>query len=228
MCIRDSARLRDVELREGELGGDLGVGGGEGQFARVAFFGGDEFDAGELHARRAGGDSAGDEVDGGEEGRTIASDRQGGLRRTPTARAKTAYNTDLKNNRSSRTADGAAHPDMQLNVMSHRMVAFLAQDPALEPLAGDQLYLDLDLSEGNLPAGSQLAFGDPDAPGAVIEVTEQPHTGCAKFVARFGPDAMRFVNGRVGRPRRLRGLNARVVLAGQIHTGDLVTVRRLS
>mgnify|MGYP003380442013 CR=1 FL=1 len=129
---------------------------------------------------------------------------------------------------STRSADGRAHPDMQLNVMSHRMVAFLAQDPALEPLAGDQLYLDLDLSEGNLPAGSQLAFGDPDAPGAVIEVTEQPHTGCAKFVARFGPDAMRFVNGRVGRPRRLRGLNARVVLAGQIHTGDLVTVRRPS
>ncbi|MFZ1374311.1 MAG: hypothetical protein WBB91_02025 [Nostocoides sp.] len=129
---------------------------------------------------------------------------------------------------STRSADGRAHPDMQLNVMSHRMVAFLAQDPALEPLAGDQLYLDLDLSEGNLPAGSQLAFGDPDAPGAVIEVTEQPHTGCAKFVARFGPDAMRFVNGRVGRPRRLRGLNARVVLAGQVHTGDLVTVRRPS
>jgi len=127
---------------------------------------------------------------------------------------------------SSRSTDGGPHPDMQLNVMSHRMVAFLAGDPALEPLAGDQLYLDLDLSHDNLPAGTRLLFGDPDAPGAVIEVTEQPHAGCKKFVARFGAEAMRFVNGKVGRPLRLRGLNARVVLAGPIHTGDVVTVRR--
>lgn len=127
---------------------------------------------------------------------------------------------------SSRTPDGSAHPDMQLNVMSHRMVAFLAGDPALEPLAGDQLYLDLDLSHDNLPAGTRLLFGDPEAPGAVIEVTEQPHTGCKKFVARFGEEAMRFVNGRTGRPLRLRGLNARVLLAGEVRSGDLVTVHR--
>ena len=129
---------------------------------------------------------------------------------------------------SSRTSDGSAHPEMQLNVMSHPMVEFLAQDPAREPLAGDQLYLDLDLSHDNLPAGSVLRFGDPSQPAAVIEVTEQPHTGCAKFVERFGADAMRFVNGRVGRPRRLRGLNAKVVVPGQVTTGDVVTVVRPS
>ncbi|MFZ2504294.1 MAG: GNAT family N-acetyltransferase, partial [Nocardioides sp.] len=115
---------------------------------------------------------------------------------------------------SSRTSDGSAHPDMQLNVMSHPMVQFLAQDPAREPLAGDQLYLDLDLSHENLPAGTRLVFERADAgagtaaeTAAVIEITAQPHTGCAKFIARFGREAMSFVNGPHGRPRRLRGLN---------------------
>ncbi len=118
---------------------------------------------------------------------------------------------------SRRTADGSAHPDMQLNVMSSRMAGFLAVDPDRVPLAGDQLYVDLDLSEANLPAWTRLAVGD-----AVIEVTDQPHTGCAKFIDRFGEPAMRFVNGRVGRPLRLRGLNARVVVAGPVRPGDPV------
>ena len=127
---------------------------------------------------------------------------------------------------SSRTADGGPHPDMQLNVMSAAMVAFLAGDPARRALAGDQLYLDLDLSHDNLPVGSRLTIGDPAVRGAVIEVTEPPHTGCAKFVERFGAEAMRFVNGRVGRPLRLRGLNARVVVPGRVRPGDPVRVTR--
>jgi hypothetical protein len=119
---------------------------------------------------------------------------------------------------SSRTPDRSAHPDMQLNVMSARMVAFLAGDPDRRALAGDQLYLDLNLSHENLPAGTRLAIGD-----AVIEVTEQPHTGCAKFIDRFGVEAMRFVNGRIGRELRLRGLNAKVVVEGTVRPGDTVT-----
>ncbi|HET6968694.1 MAG TPA: hypothetical protein VFI44_10470 [Ornithinibacter sp.] len=127
---------------------------------------------------------------------------------------------------SSRSADGGPHPDMQLNVMSAPLVAFLAGDPARRALAGDQLYLDLDLSHDNLPARSRITIGDPGARGAVIEVTDQPHTGCAKFVDRFGAEAMRFVNGRRGRPLRLRGLNARVVVPGRVRPGDRVTVER--
>lgn len=115
---------------------------------------------------------------------------------------------------------------MQLNVMNARLVAFLAGDPERRALAGDQLYLDLDLSHENLPAGTRLVLGDPATRGAVIEVTEVPHTGCAKFVERFGAEAMRFVNGRDGRPLRLRGLNARVVTAGRVRPGDPVTVVR--
>ena len=119
---------------------------------------------------------------------------------------------------SKRTPDGSPHPDMQLNVMSARMVAFLAGDPDRRALAGDQLFIDMDLSHDNLPAGTRLAIGD-----AVIEVTDQPHRGCDKFMARFGEPAIRFVNSRVGRELRLRGLNARVVVPGTIRPGDTVT-----
>jgi MOSC domain-containing protein YiiM len=119
---------------------------------------------------------------------------------------------------STRTPDGGPHPDMQLNVMSARVVGFLAQDPERRALAGDQLYLDLDLSHENLPAGTRLAIGS-----AVIEVTEQPHTGCAKFTQRFGLDAMRWVNSEDGKRLRLRGLNAKVVVPGTVRQGDRVT-----
>lgn len=125
---------------------------------------------------------------------------------------------------SRRTPDGSAHPDMQLNLMNHRLVEFLAQDPEREPLAGDQMFLDLDLSHDNLPAWSELHIGGPD--GAVIVVTDQPHTGCGKFIARFGKDALAFVNGPEGKPRRLRGLCAKVVRPGPVRPGDEVVVVR--
>ncbi len=127
---------------------------------------------------------------------------------------------------SRRTPDGSAHPDMQLNVMSHRLVEFLAQDPQREALAGDQMFLDLDLSHANLPVGSELRIGGPE--GAVIVVTDQPHNGCGKFIARYGKDAMTFVNGPEGKPRRLRGLCARVVRPGPVRPGDGVVVVRPS
>jgi MOSC domain-containing protein YiiM len=112
---------------------------------------------------------------------------------------------------------GSPDPDRQLTVMGSRMAALLAEGPPGQALAGDQLYVDLDLSTANLPAGTRLRVGS-----AVIEVTAPPHTGCAKFVRSFGDDAMRFVNGRHGRPLRLRGLNARVVGAGTVRPGDTI------
>ncbi len=118
---------------------------------------------------------------------------------------------------SSRTPDGSAHPDMQLNVINARLSSLVAVDPDRRVLAGDQLHLDLDLSEENLPPGTRLALGS-----AVIEVTAQPHTGCAKFVERFGRDAMQFVNSPLGRQLRLRGLNAKVVVPGTVRPGDEV------
>jgi hypothetical protein len=117
---------------------------------------------------------------------------------------------------SSRTSDGSSHPDMQINIMNARAIALVAQDPDRWQLAGDQLFIDIDLSVENLPPGTRLALGS-----AVIAVTDQPHTGCRKFVARFGLDAVKFVNSPVGRKLNLRGVNAKVVQPGMIHMGDL-------
>ena len=119
---------------------------------------------------------------------------------------------------SSRTPDGSAHPGMQLTVINSRAALLVAQDPGRRQLAGDQLYVDLDLSPANLPAGTRLAIGS-----AVIEVSEEPHLGCAKFAARFGKEALRFVNSRVGRGLRLRGLNARIITSGTVRPGDRIS-----
>ncbi len=122
-------------------------------------------------------------------------------------------------------ADGR-HVDAQVNVMSARMVGLLTDTAEEQAYAGDQLYLDLDISQANLPAGSRLAFGEPGAGGAVIEVSAKPHNGCAKFTARFGEAAMHFVNSETGRQLRLRGFNARVVESGPVGPGDAVRVVR--
>ncbi|MEK7728855.1 MAG: methyltransferase domain-containing protein, partial [candidate division KSB1 bacterium] len=121
---------------------------------------------------------------------------------------------------SSRSAEGGPHPDMQLNLMNARAIALLAQEKERWALAGDQLYIDLDLSEANMPAGTRLALG-----AAIIEITAQPHTGCKKFASRFGVEAVKFVNSPLGRELRLRGVNAKVVQAGIIRVGD--TVKKL-
>lgn len=124
---------------------------------------------------------------------------------------------------SSRTADGSAHPDMQLAVMNSRVIDLLTGSRERWPLAGDQLFVDLDLSLENLPAGSRLAIGS-----SLLEVTEQPHTGCKKFVERFGAEALRFVSSPAGRELRLRGLYVRVVRPGRIRAGVGVDRRGLS
>jgi MOSC domain-containing protein YiiM len=119
-----------------------------------------------------------------------------------------------------RTPDGSANPDEQLTLMNARAAALVAGGVERRALSGDQLYVDLDLSEDNLAAGTTLELGS-----AVIEVTTQPHTGCAKFADRFGRDALRFVNSPVGRQLRLRGANAKVIVAGTIHVGDEIRKR---
>jgi len=121
------------------------------------------------------------------------------------------------------TADGSADPHRQVTVMNARVAKLVAGGADRMPLAGDQLYVDFDISVDNLPAGSLLDVGE-----AVLEVSEAPHLGCAKFVERFGADAMRFVNSRVGRQLRLRGMNTRVVQPGIVRPGDVVGTSRLA
>jgi hypothetical protein len=126
----------------------------------------------------------------------------------------------------SRAIAAGRHLEAQINVMSARMVGLLTDDPDQQAYAGDQLYLDLDISTTNLPTGSRLAFGEPGAGGGVIEISAKPHAGCARFTARYGEEAMLFVNSETGKQLRLRGFNARVVEAGPVRPGDVVRVVR--
>jgi MOSC domain-containing protein YiiM len=114
---------------------------------------------------------------------------------------------------------GVADPEAQVTIMSTRVLAAFEPDATRWPLAGDQIYVDADLSVDNLPAGTRIAIG-----GALLEISEKPHTGCVKFGARFGPDALRWINSPVGRELRMRGVNARVVRGGTVRVGD--TLRR--
>jgi hypothetical protein len=122
-----------------------------------------------------------------------------------------------------RSLEGGRHFDAQITVMSSRMVGLLADDEAGRAEAGDQLYVDLDISVANLPTGTRIAIGED---GVVLEVSAKPHNGCAKFVSRFGREAMEFVNSPLGKELRLRGFNARVVEAGTVRPGDVVRVQR--
>lgn len=120
-----------------------------------------------------------------------------------------------------RGADGLPDPAVQVTLMNARCIQVLAGDRSRWSMAGDNLFVDLDLSSDNLPAGTRLQVGC-----AILEITEPPHLGCAKFSRRFGGDALKFVNSPEGKSLRLRGAHARVVQPGAIRVGE--TLRRLA
>ena len=119
---------------------------------------------------------------------------------------------------STRTSDGGPNPEAQVTIINARLIDLLAQTEDRWPLAGDQLVIDIDLSQANLPPGARLAIG-----AAVLEISAEPHTGCAKFAQRFGHDALRFISTPTGQALRLRGVNTRVIQSGPIHLGDRAT-----
>lgn len=106
---------------------------------------------------------------------------------------------------------------MQVTLMNARAAELIAGTQDQWPLAGDQFYVDFDLSDENLPPGARLMIGD-----ATVEVTSEPHLGCGKFAARFGVDALKFVNSDVGRQLNVRGINARVINPGVVRTADAI------
>ena len=116
-----------------------------------------------------------------------------------------------------RSGDGKAHPDMQIAMMNSRVAALVAQSKDRWPLAGDQLFVDLDLSNANVPHGTRISVGS-----AVLEVTNQPHTGCEKFADRFGVEALKLISSPTGKELQLRGINLKVVQGGEIKPGDAV------
>jgi MOSC domain-containing protein YiiM len=118
---------------------------------------------------------------------------------------------------SRRTVDGSAKPDRQITLMNSRSAALIAGGTERRELTGDQLFVDLDLGYENIPPGTRLVMGS-----AVVEVTAALHRGCAKFSARFGSDALRLINSEVGVELNLRGVNAKVVASGTVHTGDVI------
>lgn len=122
---------------------------------------------------------------------------------------------------SKHTSDGSANRDAQITLTNARAIALLAQNEDRWPLAGDQLYVDMNLGEDNLPPGTRLALGS-----AILEVSAQPHTGCNKFSARFGVEALKFVNSPEGKKLHLRGINTKVVQPGTIRVGDVIKKMR--
>jgi hypothetical protein len=116
--------------------------------------------------------------------------------------------------------DGRVSRENQLTIASTRLLELIAE-PERWPLAGDNLLVDMGLDMDSLPVGSRLAIGS----AVVVQISEIPHTGCAKFSARFGSDALKFINSPEGRMLRLRGVNAHVIEPGTVSTGD--AIRRL-
>ncbi len=118
---------------------------------------------------------------------------------------------------SSNTDDGSAELERQLTLANARLMALVGREKRHWPPAGDQLYVDFDLSQDNAPPGTRLAIG-----AAVIQITETPHTGCRKYAARYGLDALKFISTPMGKHLRLRGVYAKVVRSGTIQAGDAV------
>ena len=118
---------------------------------------------------------------------------------------------------SSETEDGSAHPEMQINIINSRLARLVTQQQSDWKMAGDQLYVDLNLHQDNVPAGTRLSIGE-----AILEVTAVPHTGCKKFAERFGREALKFISTKEGKRWQLRGINAKVVKGGKVAVGDSV------
>ena len=118
---------------------------------------------------------------------------------------------------SKHTPDGSANINTQITIMNARLIDLLAQSQERWPLAGDQLYVDLNMSDDNLPPGTRLAIGS-----AILEVSAELHSGCKKFSDRFGVDALKFVNSPEGKQLHLRGINTSVIQGGEIRVGEVV------
>lgn len=122
-----------------------------------------------------------------------------------------------KSRGSKHTPDNSANPEAQITLMNSRVINLLTNEKDLWQLAGDQLFVDIDLSIENFPPLSKLQIGD-----VILQISATPHTGCKKFSGRFGVDALAFISTPLGKSLRLRGVNTKVIQSGEIQVGDVV------
>lgn len=118
----------------------------------------------------------------------------------------------------------AAHrrPGNQVSLINVHVIDSLSGgDEARARLSGDNLHVDLDLSEANLPVGTTLTIGE-----VVLQVSSEPHRPCKSFHARFGKSGAQKVARANRLGRRGRGVMAQVVRGGNIRAGDAIFVRR--
>src|SRR5688572_8480293 len=125
-----------------------------------------------------------------------------------------------KDRGSSHTSDNSADPEAQITLMNSRVIDLLTNEKELWQLAGDQLFVEIDLSVDNLPPLSKIQIGS-----AILEISAKPHTGCKKFSGRFGIEALEFISTPLGKSLRMRGVNAKVIQSGEIQVGN--TVKKL-
>jgi len=143
--------------------------------------------------------------------------RKGGGAHASVSTAQLTVEGGVEGDRWAKGDDPKRHS--QVTLMSTHVASLIAHVGKAGYESGDNFYVDLDLHEDHLPAGTRLRIGE-----ALLEVTPEPHTGCKKFRARFGLDALRWINAKDNRPHRLRGLHAEVIEGGEVKVGDEIVV----
>jgi MOSC domain-containing protein YiiM len=113
-------------------------------------------------------------------------------------------------------------PGNQVSLINVHVLRSLCDgDESRMPLSGDNLHVDLELSEANLPVGTLLAIGT-----ALLRVSPVPHRPCGSFVKRYGATAAKKVARATRIGRRGRGVLCEVVRGGVIANGDEIRVER--
>ena len=124
-----------------------------------------------------------------------------------------------------RDRDGR-HFDAQVNVTSARMVEFSPTRLRSRRTPATSVPRPRPLAPPTCRPGRSWRSANPAPADPSSRSAPNRPNGCAKFVTRYGDDAMRFVNSETGKQLRLRGFNARVVEAGVVRPGDVVRVVR--
>ena len=118
-------------------------------------------------------------------------------------------------------ADPERTPGTEVALINAHVARSVARDVTHAGQTGDNLHVDLNLSEANLPVGTRLLCD-----GVVLEVSPAIHRPCRTFHDRFGKTAAQRVARANRRGLRGRGVLCSVLAGGVLRTGALLTVAR--